>query len=85
MPISSYDQTAETFSDHPEKRSPIAMEMASSEVEYNRLLRAIKNVYFKPLNAALKSNRFVSFCYFLCALLYLKRSGSNNVGTLIRL
>ena len=50
-------QTSQKFSDHPEKRTPIAMEILSSEVEYNRLLQAIRNVYFKPLNAALKSNR----------------------------
>ncbi|XP_052809918.1 epithelial cell-transforming sequence 2 oncogene-like isoform X2 [Mya arenaria] len=51
--------TAQRYSDHPEKRTPIAMEIVSSEVEYNRLLTAIKNVYFKPLNAALRSNRAI--------------------------
>ncbi|XP_053396270.1 epithelial cell-transforming sequence 2 oncogene-like isoform X2 [Mercenaria mercenaria] len=51
--------TTQKYSDHPEKRTPIAMEMVSSEVEYNRVLTAIKNVYFKPLNAALRSNRAI--------------------------
>lgn len=54
-------QTAQKYSDHPEKRSPVAMEIVSSEVEYNRLLAAVKNVYFRPLNAALRSNRSVWF------------------------
>ncbi|KAL4233601.1 epithelial cell transforming sequence 2 oncoprotein-like [Mactra antiquata] len=51
--------TTQRYQDHPEKRTPIAMEIVSSEVEYNRILNAIKNVYFKPLNAALKSNRAI--------------------------
>lgn len=50
-------QTAKQFHDHPEKRTPIAMEVLSSEVEYNRVLQAVKDVYVKPLRAALNSNR----------------------------
>lgn len=41
--------TAKQFHDHPEKRTPIAMEILSSEVEYNRILQAVKDVYVKPL------------------------------------
>lgn len=52
-------QTAKQFHDHPEKRTPIAMEILSSEVEYNRILQAVKDVYVKPLRAALNSNRYV--------------------------
>jgi len=35
------------------------MEIVSSESDYNRMLSAVKNVYFKPLNAALRSNRAI--------------------------
>ncbi|KAK3578884.1 hypothetical protein CHS0354_010250 [Potamilus streckersoni] len=47
------------FSDHPEKRSPIAMEILTTEIEYNRILTAIKKIYFKPLRDALESNRAI--------------------------
>ncbi|XP_052238389.1 epithelial cell-transforming sequence 2 oncogene-like [Dreissena polymorpha] len=49
--------TSHRFREYPEKRTPIAMEIVSSEVDYNRALTAVKKVYFKPLNAALRSNR----------------------------
>ncbi|XP_078322430.1 epithelial cell-transforming sequence 2 oncogene-like isoform X2 [Crassostrea virginica] len=52
--------TAKQFHDHPEKRTPIAMEVLSSEVEYNRVLQAVKDVYVKPLRAALNSNRAIA-------------------------
>lgn len=52
--------TAKQFHDHPEKRTPIAMEILSSEVEYNRILQAVKDVYVKPLRAALNSNRAIA-------------------------
>ncbi|XP_056015999.1 epithelial cell-transforming sequence 2 oncogene-like isoform X2 [Ostrea edulis] len=52
--------SAKQFHDHPEKRTPIAMEILSSEVEYNRTLQAVKDVYVKPLRAALNSNRAIA-------------------------
>jgi hypothetical protein len=50
-------QTPEKYSEHPEKRTPIAKEIASSEVEYYRILKAIKDIYVKPLKSSLNSNR----------------------------
>ncbi|XP_062586271.1 epithelial cell-transforming sequence 2 oncogene-like [Saccostrea cucullata] len=52
--------SAKQFHDHPEKRTPIAMEILSSEVEYNRTLQAVKKVYVDPLRAALNSNRAIA-------------------------
>lgn len=53
-------QTVDVLADHPEKRTPIAMEILSSEVQYYRSLKAINDVYVKPLKAALSSSRWVN-------------------------
>ena len=50
-------QTPGQFADHPEKRTPIAFEILASEQEYMRTLKAISDVYVKPLKSALSSNR----------------------------
>ncbi|XP_070190601.1 epithelial cell-transforming sequence 2 oncogene-like [Littorina saxatilis] len=47
------------YTDHPEKRTPIAFEIQASEQEYMRTLQAIRDVYLKPLKSALASNRAV--------------------------
>ncbi|XP_069127414.1 epithelial cell-transforming sequence 2 oncogene-like isoform X1 [Argopecten irradians] len=52
--------TPKKFSDHPEKRTPVAMEILSSEVEYNRILKGIKDTYVKPLKAALSADRAIA-------------------------
>ncbi|XP_021352569.1 epithelial cell-transforming sequence 2 oncogene-like isoform X3 [Mizuhopecten yessoensis] len=52
--------TAKKFSEYPEKRTPVAMEILSSEVEYNRILKGIKDTYVKPLKAALSSDRAIA-------------------------
>ena len=52
--------TPEKYSEHPEKRTPIAKEIASSEVEYYRILKAIKDIYVKPLKSSLNSNRAIA-------------------------
>ncbi|KAL5011047.1 hypothetical protein ScPMuIL_013352 [Solemya velum] len=51
--------TPEQFSRAPEKRTPIAKEILASEHEYMKVLKAVRNVYFKPLKAALNSNRAI--------------------------
>ena len=52
-------QTARQLEDHPEKRTPVAREILSSEVSYMRTLEIIKDVFFMPCKAALDSNRAV--------------------------
>ncbi|XP_035824549.1 epithelial cell-transforming sequence 2 oncogene-like [Aplysia californica] len=51
--------TPEQFAEHPEKRTPVAFEIVSSETEYLRLLRSVQDVYVKPLKSALASNRSI--------------------------
>ncbi|CAH1798589.1 unnamed protein product [Owenia fusiformis] len=51
--------TVKQFGDHPQKRTPIAHEILSSEVEYMRTLEIIRNVFVKPLKSALASNRAI--------------------------
>ena len=50
-------QTPGQFGDHPEKRTPIAFEILASEQEYMRTLKAISEVYVRPLKSALSSKR----------------------------
>ncbi|XP_046583392.1 LOW QUALITY PROTEIN: epithelial cell-transforming sequence 2 oncogene-like [Haliotis rubra] len=51
--------TSQQFTEHPEKRTPIAFEILTSEMEYNRMLRAVRDVYYKPLKSALTANRAI--------------------------
>ncbi|GFS13318.1 epithelial cell transforming sequence 2 oncogene-like protein [Elysia marginata] len=51
--------TSEQFAEHPEKRTPVAFEILSSETEYMRILKAVQDVYVKPLKSALASNRSI--------------------------
>nr|KAG5699369.1 hypothetical protein BaRGS_008277 [Batillaria attramentaria] len=51
--------TARQFADHPEKRTPVAFEILASETEYMRTLKAINDVYVRPLKSAVASNRAI--------------------------
>ncbi|ESO84166.1 hypothetical protein LOTGIDRAFT_155489, partial [Lottia gigantea] len=51
--------TSQEYNGCIEKRTPIAFEILSSEKEYNRTLKAIKDVFYKPLKLALESNRAI--------------------------
>jgi hypothetical protein len=50
-------QKADSFDVYPEKRTPVAFEILASEQEYMRTLKAISDIYVKPLKSALSSNR----------------------------
>jgi hypothetical protein len=45
--------------DQPEKRSVVADEILSTEVNYMRTMQIIKDMFFMPCRAALDSNRAV--------------------------
>ncbi|KAK6169969.1 hypothetical protein SNE40_018478 [Patella caerulea] len=51
--------TSEQYACHPEKRTPVAYEILTSETEYNRTLKATKDIFYKPLKLALESNRAI--------------------------
>ncbi|XP_076445720.1 epithelial cell-transforming sequence 2 oncogene-like [Babylonia areolata] len=51
--------TAGQFRDDPIKRTPVAFEILASEEEYMRILKAISDVYVRPLKSALASNRAI--------------------------
>ena len=53
------EQTARQLKEQPEKRTPVAREILSSEVSYLRSLQVIRDVFFLPCKAALDSNRAV--------------------------
>ncbi|XP_059150154.1 epithelial cell-transforming sequence 2 oncogene-like [Physella acuta] len=51
--------TPQQYADHPEKRTPIAFEILTSETEYMRTLKSVQDVYVKPLKSAIASNRSI--------------------------
>ncbi|CAG2245439.1 unnamed protein product [Mytilus edulis] len=56
----SEKDTSEKYSENPEKRTPIALEITSSPVEYYRILKGIKHIYVRPLKSSLNSNRAIA-------------------------
>ncbi|XP_076076659.1 epithelial cell-transforming sequence 2 oncogene-like [Mytilus galloprovincialis] len=52
--------TSEKYSENPEKRTPIALEITSSEVEFYRILKGIKHIFVRPLKSSLNSNRAIA-------------------------
>ncbi|XP_055888688.1 epithelial cell-transforming sequence 2 oncogene-like isoform X2 [Biomphalaria glabrata] len=51
--------TPEQYARHPEKRTPVAFELLTSETEYMRTLKSVYDVYVKPLKSAIASNRAI--------------------------
>ncbi|CAL1534144.1 unnamed protein product [Lymnaea stagnalis] len=51
--------TSQQYADHPEKRTPIAFEILTSETEYMRTLKSVQDVYVKTLKSAIASNRAI--------------------------
>ena len=53
--------TPDQYADHPEKRTPVAFEILSSETEFLRVLKSLHDVYLLPLKSALASKRLACF------------------------
>ncbi|KAH9525224.1 epithelial cell transforming sequence 2 oncoprotein-like [Bulinus truncatus] len=51
--------TPEQLVSHPEKRTPVAFEILTSETEFMRTLKSVFDVYVKPLKSAIASNRSI--------------------------
>ncbi|XP_041351254.1 uncharacterized protein LOC121370205 [Gigantopelta aegis] len=60
--------SAEELANHPEKRTPVAFEILTSEIEYNRMLKAIRDVFVRPLKSALSSNSEIEYNRMLKAI-----------------